>query len=193
MMIYDFTSYYDRRKNGSKKWLKMNKLNKNPKEGVIPMTMADMDFPTCPKIINAIKNYVSSEVLGYSDPTNAYLNSVKKFFKERYNYIIKKEWVVTTPGVVSALSTSVRAFTKESEKIIVMSPVYNPFYNVIEMQKRQIEDCALHLKRNRYYIDFDKLEDIAKKPNVKMIFLCSPHNPGGRIWTREELQKIIDI
>src|SRR5690625_3412090 len=99
MKIYDFTSYY-RRRNGSKKWLEMNKLNEDPREGVVPMTMADMDFPTCPKIIHAIQKYTSTEVLGYSDPTNAYLDSVIEFFKEKHNYTIKKEWLVTAPGIV---------------------------------------------------------------------------------------------
>jgi cystathionine beta-lyase len=171
----------------------MNALNENAHDGVIPMTTADMDFATCPKIVDAVKAYVSTEVLGYSNPTDAYLASVQKFFEEEHDCRIEKEWIVTTPGIVPALSTSVRAFTKENEGVIVMSPVYDPFYHVVEMQNRRIEDCALMLKDNHYTIDFDKLERLAKKDDVKMLLLCSPHNPGGRIWTKEELQKIIDI
>jgi cystathionine beta-lyase len=171
----------------------MNTLNESPKEGVIPMTTADMDFPTCPMIVDALKEYVSTEVLGYSNPTDAYLMSVQEFFEDVHGYSINKEHVVTSSGIVPALSSSIRAFTKENEGVIVMSPVYDPFYHVVAMQNRRIEDCALILKDNRYYIDFDKLESLAKDDDVKMLLLCSPHNPGGRIWTKEELQKIIDI
>lgn len=191
--MYDFNSYYDRRRNGSSKWLRMNELNEQPKDDVIPMTTADMDFPTCPEIITAIQEYVATEVLGYSNPTAGYLESVKNFFEKEYNYFIDEEWIVTTPGIVPALATSVRAFTEENEGIIVLSPVYNPFYDAIESQNRRIEDCALLLEDNRYYIDFEELEKLAKKDDVKMLILCSPHNPGGRIWTKAELQKMIDI
>lgn len=191
--MYDFSSYYDRRRNGASKWLKMDDLNVQPKEDVIPMTTADMDFPTSPKIIEAIQAYVSTEVLGYSNATDGYLEAVQNFFEQEHHYFIEKEWVVTTPGIVPALSTCVRAFTKENEGIIVMSPIYTPFYDVIKMQNRRVEECALLLKDCRYYIDFDSLEALARKPDVKMLMLCSPHNPGGRIWTKEELQKVIDI
>lgn len=192
-MVYDFTSYYDRRKNGSVKWLKMNELNENPSNDVIPMTTADMDFPTCPKIVDAVTNYVSTEVMGYSVPTDAYLESTKDFFNDMHHFSIEKEWIVTTPGIVSALSTSVRTFAKKGEGVIVMPPVYNPFYEVVENQHRRLETCPLFLKNNRYYMDFNKLEKLAKKNDVKMLLLCSPHNPGGRIWTKEELQQLIDI
>ncbi len=191
--MYDFSSYYDRRRNGSSKWLKMNALNESPKADVIPMTTADMDFPTCPAIIQAIQDYVATEVLGYSNATDSYLQSVQNFFKEMHHYTVEKEWIITTPGIVPALSTSVQAFTDENDGIIVMSPVYTPFYDVIRMQNRRIEECALLLQNNRYEIDFDSLASLAEKPDVKMLMLCSPHNPGGRIWTEAELQKIIDI
>lgn len=189
-MTYDFTSYYDRRRNGSGKWAVMHE---DATEDTIPMTMADMDFAMCPNITHALKDYMSTEILGYSNPTTAYLDAVQTFFKTEHDCSIEKEWIVTTPGIVPALSTSVRAFTKENDGIIVMSPVYNPFYNVIKMQNRRIEECGLLLKDNRYYIDFEKLEMLAQKDDVNMLMLCSPHNPGGRIWTKDELQKIIDI
>ena len=191
--MYDFSSYYDRRRNGSSKWLKMDALNREAKADVIPMTTADMDFPTPPKIIEAIQEYVATEVLGYSNATDGYLQSVQNFFKEEHQYTIEKDWIVTTPGIVPALATCVRAFTEEDEGIIVMSPVYTPFYDVVQMQNRRVEDCALLLKDNRYEIDFASLEALAKKTDVKMLVLCSPHNPGGRIWTKEELQQVIDI
>ncbi|WP_042150057.1 MalY/PatB family protein [Paucisalibacillus sp. EB02] len=192
-MKYDFTSYYDRRRNGSCKWLKLNTIDEKSRDNVIPMTIADMDFPTCPKIVDAVKKYVTTEVLGYSEPTYDYLDSVKNFFEEVHDFSIEKEWVITSPGIVPALSTCVRAFTQENDGVIMMTPVYNPFYHVVEMQNRRIEECALILKDNRYYISFEKLESLAKKDDVKMLLLCSPHNPGGRVWTKEELQKLIDI
>jgi cystathionine beta-lyase len=173
--------------------MKMNAVNENPRDGVIPMTMADMDFPTSPHIVQALQDYPATEILGYSNPTDAYFASVQNFFQTQHNYWPEKDWIVTSPGIVPALSTSVRAFTKENEGVIVMSPVYNPFYEVVETQNRRIVDCALKLKDNRYYIDFDKLENLAQKSDVKMLLLCSPHNPGGRIWTEEELQQIINI
>lgn len=191
--MYDFSSYYDRRRNGSSKWLKMDALNDKPKADVIPMTTADMDFPTCPKIIQAIQDYVATEVLGYSNATEGYLQSVQNFFQEVHHYTVEKEWIVTTPGIVPALSTCVQAFTNEGDGILTLTPVYTPFYDVIRMQNRRVEECALLLENNRYEIDFESLEALARKADVKMLMLCSPHNPGGRIWTEAELQKIIDI
>lgn len=192
-MSYDFEKYYDRRVNGSWKWKAIDAVNNFPKEDVVPMTVADMDFPTCPNIIEKIQNYVATQVLGYSDPTNDYKKSVQHFFERKHNYSFDTDWLVTTPGIVPALSTAVRAFTKEQEGVIIMTPVYAPFYNVISMQNRRVEECPLLLKNNRYEIDFGLLTELAEKEDVKLIMLCSPHNPGGRVWTKEELQKIADI
>lgn len=192
-MKYDFKSYLNRRETGSSKWLNMDSVNPNVDKDVIPMSVADMDFLTCPKINESIINYVNSQTLGYSRAINSYLESVVKFFKNHHGYEAKKEWIVTTPGIVPALATSVKSFSDVGDEVILFTPVYHPFYDVIEGQDRVIKECPLIRKDNTYSIDFELLEKIASNPKAKIILLCSPHNPSGKVWSREELLKVGEI
>ncbi|QQK07214.1 MalY/PatB family protein [Miniphocaeibacter halophilus] len=192
-MKYDFESYLTRRETGSSKWLNMDSRCSNIGEGVIPMSVADMDFLTAPEIVEGITEYAKTQTLGYSKPVDSYLESVIKFFKDYHNYEAKKEWIVTTPGIVSALATSVRAFTEVGDEVIIFTPVYHPFYDVIEGQGRKILECPLIYDNNEYKIDFDKFNELASKSEVKLVLFCSPHNPGGVVWTKEDLLKVVEI
>ncbi len=186
----DFQTTYNRLRNGSSKWLKMVSEKPDVGEEIIPLSVADMEFQNASVIKNALKSYIDTEVLGYSRPTEEYLDSVVGFFNKFHDAEIKKSWIVTTPGVVPALASSVRAFTKIGEGVIIFTPIYPPFYNIIEGQDRVIEECPLIYSDNRYEIDFENLESLARKENVKLILLCNPHNPGGRVWTESEIKKI---
>lgn len=188
----DFTGYYNRRQNGSIKWCDVNVKDKIC-ENIVPMTMADMDFQMSQSIKKAIQKYTETEILGYTKPTANYLLSVQNYFKRHHQFDVQTEWIVTTPGIVNALSTSVRAYTEPGDEVLMMTPVYNPFYEVTKAQGRQVAKCPLLLQNNRYFIDFDRLAELASRQTVKMLLLCSPHNPGGRVWTKIELQKIIKI
>ena len=192
-MPYDFTSFYDRRSEGSRKWESIDQCQECEENLIIPMTVADLDLHTAPEITRILKEYVDKSILGYSKPTESYFQAVSDYMDKHYNYPLEEEWIVPTAGVVPALATSVRAFTKEGEGVIVFPPVYNPFYEVVENQNREIMKSPLQLKNNRYEIDFDELEKLAKKEKAKLIFLCSPHNPSGRIWKKEELLRISEI
>lgn len=107
--------------------------------------------------------------------------------------IMQKEWIVTTPGIVPALATSVRTFTQEGEGVIIFTPVYKPFYDVVQEQARKVINCPLIYKNNRYEIDFELFAKLASDPNTKLLILCNPQNPGGMVWSKEDLLKIAEI
>lgn len=188
--MYDFNSTYNRLVEEASKYqcLKKSGLDKN--SDIIPMTTADMDFPLAPEIREAIKEYVSTHVLGYSKVTEEYIDTCIDYYKKQYNYSPKKDSIVTVPGIVTALSTSVAAYSEPGDKVIIFTPVYPPFSEVVKMQGREICESKLIDNDGYYTIDFENLEKIASDPKVKLILLCNPHNPGGRVWTREELENV---
>lgn len=192
-MKYDFTGYVDRSEINASKWLDMITRNPNVGKGVVPMSVADMDFYTAPEIKEEITKFVENETLGYTKPTDSYLESVRNFFSSYHGYDAKKEWITTTPGVVSALANSIKSFTEEGDGVLIFTPVYNPFYSVIEGQNRKIIECPLIYGKDRYSIDFDQFEELASQENTKLILLCSPHNPGGTVWNQSELERIADV
>jgi len=162
------------------------------KEDVIPMWVADMDFRTPDFIIKAIKTRLEHEILGYSIKPGSYYDSIIKWLDRRHNWDIKKEWISFSPGVVPALNMSVMAYSRPGDKIILQSPVYHPFYAAIENNGRRIVDNPLRQENGRYYFDFD---DLKKKidADVKMLFLCNPHNPVSRAFTEDELSELAAI
>lgn len=192
-MKYNFEDYLNRRSTGSSKWLNMDSRKTGLDENIIPMSVADMEFHTSPEIVESLVDYIGDKTLGYAKPVDSYLDAVVKFFKEYHGYNAKKEWIVTTPGIVSALATSVRAFTDEGDNVGIFTPVYGPFYNVVREQNRNIVECPLIYRDNNYYMDFELFEENIVEKNIKLVLLCSPHNPGGRVWTKEELQEFVRI
>lgn len=190
-MNYDFDTVTDRKNTNAIKYDLAKKRGKP--EDAVSLWVADMDFPTAPCIQKAVAEKAAHGIWGYSRPNNRYYDALKKWYKERHNFEVQNEWVVNTPGVCFALATAVKAFTKEGESVLIQKPVYYPFFNIINSLQRKVVNSSLILKNNHYEIDFDDFERKIVQENVKMFILCSPHNPGGRVWTKQELQKISEI
>lgn len=191
--MYDFKSTYNRLVEEASKYQCLKKSGLDVSSDIIPMTTADMDFPLAPEIKEAIKEYVSTHVLGYSRVTEEYIDTCVEYYKKEYDYSPNKDSFVTVPGIVTALSTSVAAYSELGDKVIIFTPVYPPFHEVVETQGRVICESKLIDTDGYYTIDFENLEKLASDPKVKLILLCNPHNPGGRVWTIEELEKVEKI
>lgn len=184
--MYNFDKVIERRKTNSKKYDGVKA--KNPK--IIPMWVADMDFETLPEIKEVLIKRAQHGIFGYADITDSYYDAVINWMKNRHNFLIKKDWIVTTTGVVTALKLAVRAYTKKNENVMILKPVYYPFDLAIELNKRNIVECPLILKDNSYNCDYDLFEQCIVKNNVKLFILCNPHNPIGKVWKREDLYKM---
>lgn len=166
---------------------------RNKPKDAISLWVADMDFPTAPCVQKAIAEKAAHGIFGYSRPDSRYYAALKKWFKERHSYEIQDEWVVNTPGVCFALATAIKAFTVEGESVLVQKPVYYPFFNMIKNLGRKVVNSSLELKNGHYEINFKDFEEKIVSENVKMFILCSPHNPGGRVWKKQELARISEI
>lgn len=192
-MKYDFVTQVDRTEHGSGKWNLMYSKNPNAK-GIVPFSVADMELKNPPEIMEGLQEFLKQDViLGYTSPTERYYDSIVNWMKKRHNWEIDKEWIVMTPGVVSALSIALEAITKPGDGMLIMTPVYYPFRKVAGSNKLNIIESKLIEKDQKYTIDFEDFEAKAKDPNCKVVILCSPHNPIGRVWTKEELTKIAEI
>lgn len=190
-MKFDFDTVVNRKNTNAIKYDLAKKRGKP--EDAVSLWIADMDFPTAPCIQKAVAEKAAHGIWGYSRPDNRYYDALKKWYKERHNFEVQNEWVVNTPGVCFALAAAIKAFTKEGEIVLIQKPVYYPFFNIINSLQRKVVNSSLILKNNHYEIDFDDFERKIVQENVKMFILCSPHNPGGRVWTKQELQKISEI
>ncbi len=166
---------------------------RNKPKDAISLWVADMDFPTAPCVTKAIAEKAAHGIFGYSRPDSRYYAALKKWFRERHSYEIQDDWVVNTPGVCFALSTAIKAFTTEGESVLVQKPVYYPFFNMIKNLGRKVVNSPLVLKNGHYEINFQDFEEKIVSENVKMFILCSPHNPGGRVWKKQELARISEI
>ena len=162
-------------------------------EDVLPLWVADMDFRVPEAVTERLKELADFGIFGYTMITEEYFEAVKGWFSERFSWDLRREWLAQTPGVVFALSTAVRAYTKPGEGIVIQQPVYYPFSNVIKNNDRVIVNSPLIYENGRYLMDFEDLDEKLSRPDVTMMILCSPHNPVGRVWTREELEKVAGL
>ena len=192
-MQYDFETVRKRFGTGSFKWDEMIKNGVNESEDIIPFSVAEMEFVTAPEIVEAIKCELDSSIMGYAGPTAEYLETVCEWMRTRHKWNAKPEWILPSHGVVDAFFTAVRAFTDEGDGVILNTPVYYPMYEAVVSQGRRLVDNPLINRGTRYEIDFEDFERKASDPDTKLLILCSPHNPCGRVWTREELLKIGEI
>lgn len=192
-MKYDFHTVTNRKNTGSFKWDAMYADNPNLGEEIIPLSVADMEFKNPPEIKEGLKKYIDETILGYTGPTEAFYQAVLSWMERRHDFKVKKEWLVQTPGVVNAFFNAVKMFSKPKDGIIVMSPVYYPFYLSVEKQDRILASCPLIEEEGRYSINFDLFEEISRKKENKILLFCSPHNPVGRVWTPEELKRLAEI
>ena len=158
---------------------------------VIPMWVADMDFAVPPAVTNALAERAKHPIVGYTAEPESLFDALIDWHQKRHGWAIKREWVVLCPGVVPSLHAASLAFAKADEATIVQPPVYFPFFSAVKNTGRTLIENPLLLQDNRYHIDFDHLEQCAT--NARMLFLCSPHNPVGRVWETEELQRILAI
>ncbi len=161
---------------------------------VLPLWVADMDFETSSYVQEAIVERTKHGVFGYSDVREPYFEAVKGWMKNRHDWDIEEKWLVKTPGVVFALAMAVKAYTEPGEGVLIQLPVYYPFSEVIKDNGRKVVSSNLYLGGdNRYHIDFEDFEKKITDENIKLFFLCNPHNPVGRVWSKEELTKLGDI
>lgn len=190
---YDFETIVDRTNTGSAKWELMKEWNSNVSKGIVPFSVADMELKNPPEIIKGLQKYLDSAILGYTIPTESYYDAVCGWMKKRHNWDIRPEWIVNTPGVVTAFFAGIKAFTEPGDGVIVMTPVYYPFYYAIGRNGRRLMKSSLISTGTSYKINYEDLEEKAKNPKNKVLLFCSPHNPTGRVWTKEELEKVADI
>jgi len=162
-------------------------------EDILPMWVADMDFKTSSFITDAINDKVSQGIFGYSESKDSYFEAVSGWMMRRHNLHIEKDWIVKTPGVVFALATAVKAYTNEGDSIIIQRPVYYPFTRVIVNNNRKAVSSDLVLRDGKYRIDYEDFEKKIVDNDVRMFILCSPHNPIGRVWEEDELERLADI
>ena len=177
-MKYNFDEEVNRFNCNSLKW--------DVKKGELPMWVADTDFKTLPEVIDAINKKINIGALGYSIVPDRYFEAYSSFWKRRHNVELKKEWMVYSTGVVAAISSMVRKLTSVGENVLIQSPVYNIFYNSIYNNGRNILSSDLVYKDGKYSIDFKDLEDKMANPQTSLMILCNPHNPVGKIWTKDD-------
>lgn len=186
-MKYNFDEVVDRRGTNSYKW------DSDPDPDVLPMWVADMDFRTAPAITEALRRRVDQGIFGYTLVPYSYYESLGRWFERRHGWHIDKESVIYTSGVVPAISAVIKALTVPGDKVIVQTPVYNCFFSSIRNNGCEIDASPLIATENTYEMDFEDLERRASDPRAKVFLLCNPHNPVGRVWTREELERAGEI
>ena len=184
-MKYDFDTITERKNTGSLKW--------DLFETEIPMWVADMDFLVAPEITEALEKRVQHGIFGYAVIPDEYYESYIKWWQKRHNLCMKKENMLFSIGVMPSISSIIRQLTDENDKILIQTPVYHIFFKVIQDNNRQVIENKLEYDGEKYWINFDDLESKLSQDDTKMMLLCNPHNPVGKIWTKEELQKIDEL
>jgi cystathionine beta-lyase len=187
-LLFDFDRVIDRHNTYS---IKYDPVSRGKPDDVLPMWVADMDFSAPPCVVDALAARAQHGIFGYSEPDASYFSAVLHWYKDRFGWNPEREWLTITPGVVNAIYIAVRALTKPGDAILVQQPVYYPFNSVVKQTGRQLLVNELVYRENRYSIDFDDFENQIKK--AKMFILCNPHNPVGRVWTCDELQRMGEI
>jgi len=190
-LVYDFDTVIDRLPTSSSKW--SYRKQRTGVEDVIPMWIADMDFACAPEIVEAIKARAAHPIYGYTVRTDAWYNGLINWMKKRHDWSrIQRDWICFSPGVVAGFNMTIQAYSHPGDKVILQPPVYYPMKNAIFNNGRQMVENPLKIVNGRYVMDY---EDLEKKIDgrTKMIILCSPHNPVGRVWTRSELEQLVEV
>ncbi len=195
-MKYDFDKIIDRRNTNSEKYDSLKRAYPLSDENTIPLWVADMDFPCSDAIIESIKERLLNPVLGYTFvyADDEYKSAVCDWMKDKHDFIIDKKDIYYSGGIVPAMCVLINTLTNEGDSIIVNQPVYTPFMNIVKSNYRNLVNSPLIKDENgNYTLDFDDFEKKIKDNNVKMFLFCSPHNPIGKVWTKDELLKIGEI
>lgn len=188
-MNYNFDEIINRNGTDSVKWDAVER--RWGRNDLIPMWVADMDFRTAPFVIDALKKRLDHEVLGYTFACKEWAESIINWLKERHGWEIREDMLTFTPGIVRGLAFAIHCFTEKGDKVMVMPPVYHPFFLVTQKNEREVVYSPLVLKDGQYHIDFDRFRKDVQ--GCKLLILSNPHNPGGRVWTVEELRRIADV
>ena len=189
--MFAFDTLIDRSQTGAVKWERRTEAEK--REGIVAMSVADMEFGVAPCVREAVVRAAEHGVYGYTDPNERYFAAVKRWMALRHGWDVRAEDVTCIHGVVPAIAVCVRAFTQPGDGVIIQPPVYPPFRQMIESNGRRVLNNALINENGRYRMDYEDLERKAADPRARLMVLCSPHNPVGRVWTREELARVHEI
>jgi len=190
MKKYDFDDIISREGTSCIKYDGRERIFKT--DDVLPLWVADMDFRTPDFIVEAIKKRVAHEIYGYTFKSGSYFDSIIYWMKRRHNWEIKSEWISSSPGVVAGITIAIETFSKPGDEVIVQPPVYFPFFDSVRGTRRKMVENPLKLDNGRYTFDFEDLKSKITE-NTKLLLLCNPQNPGGMVWTREELEKLSKI
>jgi len=192
---WDFDEIVDRTGTASMKWEPgvLSGVFGEGRHDLLPLWVADMDFK-CPTVVrHAMERRLAHQIYGYSLMDPAYVPALISWYERRHQWEIDEQWILTTPGIVPATHYMVQRFTRPGDKVIIQPPVYYPFARAIENNGRRILENPLQILDGHYYMDFQDLEKKVRDPRAKLVILCSPHNPVGRVWTREELETFGEI
>ncbi|WP_107994719.1 MalY/PatB family protein [Trichococcus paludicola] len=184
-MPFDFDQVIDRRNTNSYKW--------EVKAGELPMWVADMDFGTAPAVVDAIEKRLKQGAFGYNTVPDSFRESIIRWWQRRHQFTMEKEWILYCTGVVPAISSLVRKMTEIGDDIVVLSPVYNIFYNSILNNGRKVLASELHYGDGSYAIDFADLEEKLSRSTTALFIFCNPHNPIGKVWDRPTLERIAEL
>lgn len=190
MSSINFNQEIDRSNTASLKWDFTEQ--RFGEKNLLPMWVADMDFASPTEIVNALIKRAQHPVYGYTAPTDDVYNSTINWMKQKHHWDIQKEWITFSTGVVSGFTTAILAFSEPGDKVLIQTPVYTPFFDSVKSNNRVLIENPLKYEESTLKIDFDDLET-QLQDNVKLFLLCSPHNPGGMVWSREDLRKIGDL
>ncbi len=185
--MYDFDQLIERRDSGCVKW------DECPSRDVIPLWVADMDFPVAPAIQKAVEERAQHPVFGYTYVQDDYYDAVISWYKRRHDWTISREWILYTTGVVPAISVVLKAITLPGERVVTLTPAYNCFFSSIRNSACELAPCQLKFNRNRFEIPWKELNELCHDERTTVLLLCNPHNPTGRVWTKQELRRIISI
>ncbi len=190
-MTYNFDEIIERRDTDSLKYDFAAKRGKP--DGLLPLWVADMDFRTPPCVMDALMEKSAHGIFGYSESREDYFEVLQGWFSRRFGWQIQPDWLVKTPGVVFAVCAAIRALTQEYDAVLIQQPVYYPFTESVEANSRKLIVNELVYDGSTYHVDFEDFEQKIEEHNVKLFILCNPHNPVGRVWTRDELIRMGDI
>ncbi len=189
--MYDFDRIIDRRGTDCIKYDSI--IPSGRPEDTIPLFIADMDFAVAPEIVDALHQAVDRQIFGYPVRGKEYFQAMAGWYRRRYGWEISEDWLLTTPGVVYALNIAVRALTGPDDSVLILTPVYGPFGSAVKNNGRRSVTCPLVCNGGRYTVDYTAFEETIVREGVKLFILCSPHNPVGRVWTRDELIRMGEI
>ena len=191
---YDFTTLPDRQHTSAEKFCNMRQLCPDVPADIVPFSVADMDFLPPPELVRGMQAFMGRAILGYTLPWDSYYEAVGDWMARRHGLRIPRAWMVDADNVIGAMRQMIQAYTRPGDQVVMFTPAYPPFLFTPPALGRQLVECPLVLgKDRRYAIDWERFEDVCRQPETTMLLFCNPHNPVGRIWSRQELERVAEI